>query len=141
MSRHPLHPALVHFPIACWSLAVVADFVSLQWGEAAWQWSAGLLTVGCLMALLAAAAGMLEIRKVPEGAAVHTLFTHMGLMLAAFAIFALRLLLREAPLQPAAPNALALVLDAAGLAVLIVGGHFGARLVYGFGVGSTRGQS
>ncbi|WP_343251093.1 DUF2231 domain-containing protein, partial [Pseudoxanthomonas sp. KAs_5_3] len=23
--RHPLHPALVHFPIACWSLATAGD--------------------------------------------------------------------------------------------------------------------
>jgi uncharacterized membrane protein len=47
MSRHPLHPAIVHFPIACWSLAVVADFASLLLGEAAWQWSGGPLVVGC----------------------------------------------------------------------------------------------
>ena len=29
---HPLHPALVHFPIACWSLATVTDLASLYWG-------------------------------------------------------------------------------------------------------------
>lgn len=141
MNHHPLHPALVHFPIACWTLAVAADFASLTWGETAWQWSAGLLTVGCLMALLAAAAGMLEIRKVPEGAAFDTLFTHMGLMLAALAVFAVRLLLRQEQLQPLAPDTLALVLDVAGLALLTAGGHFGARLVYDHGVGSTSGQS
>src|SRR5699024_3929686 len=51
--RHPLHPALVHFPIAGWTLAVVADFSGLFLGEAAWSWSAGLLAMGCAMAVVA----------------------------------------------------------------------------------------
>jgi len=141
MSRHPLHPALVHFPIACWTLAVAADFASLKWGEAAWQWSAGLLAVGCVTALAAAAAGMAEIRKVPEGAPLRTLFIHMGLMLTALAFFAVRLLLRQEHLRGLAPDALALTLDAAGLAVLVAGGYFGARLVYEHGVGAGRAPS
>ncbi|MFT0545923.1 DUF2231 domain-containing protein [Allopusillimonas ginsengisoli] len=36
MSRivhHLLHPALVHFPIACWSLAVVTDFAKVQYPQ------------------------------------------------------------------------------------------------------------
>lgn len=138
MRRHPLHPALVHFPIACWTLAVAADFASLRWGQGAWQWSAGLLAVGCLMALPAAAAGMLEIRRVPEGAALNALWMHMSLMLTALALFAVRLLLRQEHLRPLAPDTLALVLDAAALAVLAAGGHHGARLVYDHGVGSRR---
>lgn len=135
MTRHPLHPALVHFPIACWSLAAAADFASLRWGEAAWQWSAGLLLAGCLTALPAVAAGLMEVRRVPEGAALRTLFIHMGLMLTALTLFATRLLLRQAQLEPLAPDAAALLLDAAALVVLVVGGHFGARLVYGHGIG------
>ena len=33
--RHPLHPALVHFPIACWSLATAADLAGLAFAEPA----------------------------------------------------------------------------------------------------------
>lgn len=133
--RHPLHPALVHFPVACWSLAVGADVASLRFGAAAWQWSAGLLTIGCAVALAAMLAGMLELARVPEGAALRDAWWHMGLMLGAFSLFAARLLLRLDHLQPLAPDALAFGLDVAGFAALAVGGWFGGRLVYGHGVG------
>lgn len=136
--RHPLHPALVHFPVACWSLAVVADFASLWLGESAWRWSGGLLAVGCTMALAAMLAGMLELSRVPEGAAMRDAWLHMGAMLMAFSLFTARLLLRVDHLQPLAPDTLSLLLDAGGFLALVIGGWFGGRLVYGHGVGTDR---
>lgn len=61
------HPMLVHFPVACWSLAVTADVGGLWHGETVWRWSGGLLAVGCGMALIAILAGMIELPRVPEG--------------------------------------------------------------------------
>ncbi|TAM14226.1 MAG: DUF2231 domain-containing protein [Rhodanobacter sp.] len=133
--RHPLHPALVHFPVACWSLAVVADFASLHFGEAAWSWSAGLLAVGCAMAVVAMLAGMLELPRVPEGPALRDAYLHMGLMLAALTLFAARLLLRVDHFTPLAPDTLALALDACGFLALAGGGWMGGKLVYGHGIG------
>lgn len=133
--RHPLHPALVHFPVACWSLAVVADFASLWLGEAAWQWSGGLLAVGCTMALAAMLAGLLELPRVPEGPAMRDTYLHMSVMLVAFGLFTTRLLLRLDHLQPLAPNTVSLLLDAGGFLALAVGGWLGGRLVYGHGIG------
>ncbi|OJY63519.1 MAG: hypothetical protein BGP16_01110 [Sphingobium sp. 66-54] len=133
--RHPLHPALVHFPVACWSLAVAADFAGLWLGEAAWQWSGGLLATGCAMALVAMAAGLIELARVPEGAAMRDAYWHMGAMLAALTLFATRLLLRLDHLQPLPPDGLSLLLDAGGFLSLAAGGWFGGRLVYGHGVG------
>ncbi len=133
--RHPLHPALVHFPVACWTLAVVTDVAGLVWGEAAWSWSAGLLVAGCLMAVVAMLAGLIEFTRVPEGAAMRDAYLHMGLMVLALALFATRLLLRLDQHRPLAPDAVALLLDAGGFAALAVGGWFGGRLVYGHGVG------
>jgi uncharacterized membrane protein len=135
MSRHPLHPAIVHFPIACWSMAVVADFASLRLGEAAWQWSGGLLAVGCGMALLAIPAGLMELPRVPEGPALRDMYLHMGAMLVALTFFAMRLLLRLDHLQPLAPDSLSLVLDAGGFLALAAGGWLGGRLVYHHGIG------
>jgi uncharacterized membrane protein len=137
-ARHPLHPAIVHFPVACWSLAVAADLASQWYGKTAWQWSTGLLAVGCGMALLAVVAGLVELPRVPEGPALRDTWLHMGLMLAAFGFFAARLLSRLDQLQPLAPNGLSMLFDGCGFAALIVGGWFGGRLVYGHGVG--RGQ-
>lgn len=133
--RHPLHPALVHFPVACWSLAVLTDFGSLHFGEAAWSWSGGLLAVGCVMAVLAVVAGMVELARVPEGAALRDAYWHMGAMLIAQAVFTTRLLLRLDHRTPLAPNTVSLLLDAGGFLALAVGGWFGGRLAHGHGIG------
>jgi uncharacterized membrane protein len=135
--RHPLHPALVHFPIACWSLATAADFASLWLGEAAWRWSAGLLTVGCGTALAAMLAGMIELPRVPEGAALRDAWWHMGAMLTAACLFSTRLLLRLDHLQPLAPDMTSLLLDAGGFIALGIGGWLGGRLVYRHHVGGS----
>lgn len=136
--RHPLHPAIVHFPVACWSLAVAADFAGLWFGEAAWRWSAGLLTAGCAMALAAMTAGMMELPRVPEGAAMRDAYLHMAAVLTAFTLFAARLFLRLDHYAPLPPDAVSLLLDAGGFAALAVGGSFGGRLVYGHGIGHGR---
>jgi uncharacterized membrane protein len=135
MSRHPLHPALVHFPIACWTLAVAADVASLWLGESAWRWSGGLLAVGCAIALAAVLAGLMELSRVAEGAAMRDAYLHMTAMLLAFMLFSGRLLLRLDQLQPLAPNAVSLLLDLGGFAALALGGWLGGRLVYHHGVG------
>jgi uncharacterized membrane protein len=135
--RHPLHPALVHFPIACWSLAAAADLAGLWWGEAAWRWSAGLLATGCTLALAAMLAGLWDITRVPEGPALRAAHAHMAAMLLAFGAFCTRLLLRLDHLQPLPPNAASLLLDAAGMAALLLGGWLGAQLVYRHGVGTA----
>lgn len=134
-ARHPLHPAIVHFPIACWSLVVAADFASHWFGETAWRWSGGLLTVGCAVALPAMAAGLAELPRIPEGPALRDTWMHMGFMLAAFSVFVARLLLRVEHLQPLPPNGVSLLLDAFGFSLLAVGGWLGGRLVYGHGIG------
>lgn len=133
--RHPAHPALVHFPVACWSLATATDFASLWLGEPAWQWSGGLLAVGCAMAVLAMLAGLWELAQVPDGPALRDTYLHMGIMLTAFALFTVRLLTRLDHLQPLAPDTLSLVLDALGFIALAIGGWLGGRLVYGHGIG------
>lgn len=135
MRHHPLHPALVHFPVACWSLAVVADFAALWFGEVAWRWSAGLLAVGCAMALAAMLAGLTELARVPGGAALRVAYWHMGAMLAACTAFLVRLLLRLEDGRPLEPDAVSLWLDTAGFFCLAIGGWLGGRLVYHHGVG------
>ena len=126
----------MHFTFSCWTLAVVADVSSLWLGEAAWHWSAGLLTVGCLMAIVAASAGLFELSRVPEGAAMRHAYWHMSLMLLALAIFSTRLLLRLDHFSALPPDHLSLAMDAGGFFILIVGGWLGGVLVYGYGVGS-----
>lgn len=135
--KHPVHPALVHFPIACWSLASVADGVALVWQPASLHLlSAMLLAVGCALGTLAAAAGFVELLKVPEGhPAERTLYAHMSLALGSWCLYAGSLFLRIADRQLIAPDAWALLLSGAGLLVLLATGWLGGQLVYGHGVG------
>lgn len=135
MMRHPIHPALVHFPIACWSMATATDFAGLRFGWATWQWSTGLLTVGCTIGLVAMLAGLVEFARLEDGPVMTTAYWHLGLMLVAFSLFALRLVTGLHGFSPQPPNMLALTLSGFGLLTLFAGGYLGGRLVYHHGVG------
>ena len=135
MLGHPVHPALVHFPIACWSLAVIADYGAIWLGETSWRWSMGLLVIGCSMGIFSMLAGLMELHKVREGEALKDTYVHMVLMFGAFICFSLSLLLRFDGVRGLAPNTLTLSLGTVGLGCLIIGSWFGGRLVYRYGVG------
>ena len=133
---HPLHPALVHFPIACWSLATAADMASLWFGEPAWRLAGVLLVLGTLIALAAMATGFIELMKVgAEHPASRDLNRHVLLMLTAGCLYATSLVLRLQGTALTQPDTVDLGLSVAGFLVLGVGGWFGGKLVYGHGVG------
>lgn len=138
--RHPLHPALAHFPVACWSLATLSDIVGLWWTRwPLWQLSLAMLAIGCIAGLAAAAAGFLELLKLPpEHPAAGDANRHMGMALTAWSLYAGSLLLRVPDLQPVRPGTLALALGVAGFAVLAATGWLGGKLVYVHGVGRAR---
>lgn len=133
--RHPIHPALVHFPIAFLSLAVLADLASLVSEHEILRWSAGFLVLGCGTGVLAMLAGFLELAKVPDGPPLKDCYWHMGFMLSSLTLFGLRLLLGLDNMQPIAVDASILFLDVAGFVCLAAGGWRGGKLVYAHGVG------
>lgn len=135
--KHPLHPALVHFPVACWVLAPLADFGGLIWRpEWLWPASAGLAGLGCAFGLLAAGAGMLELAKLDaEHPAGKTAMRHMLLALTTWCLFAGGLVARVRGGALVSPNALVFALDVAGLIGVLATGWLGGMLVYGHGVG------
>lgn len=129
--RHPLHPALVHFPIACWSLASAADLASLHIGQAAW-WLAGvLLAIGLACAIPAMIAGFMELMRLPEdSAAIKDVNRHMLMVMAAFSLYLASLLLRVDGMTLHAPGLLAMALSLGGFICLGVAGWLGGKLVY-----------
>ena len=135
--KHPVHPALVHFPIACWSLASGADGVALLvWPAQLQLLAAVLIAMGCVLGLLAAAAGFVELLKLPEGhPAERTASIHMGFALTSWCLYAGSLFLRIEHQHFIAPNAWALLLSGLGLLVLLATGWLGGQLVYHHGVG------
>jgi uncharacterized membrane protein len=134
--NHPLHPALVHFPIACWSLATAADMASLWFGEPAWRLAGVLLVLGTLIALAAMATGFIELLKVgAEHPATRDLNRHMLLMSTAWCLYATSLFLRLQGSALTQPDIVDLSLSVVGFVVLGIGGWFGGKLVYAHGVG------
>lgn len=137
--RHPLHPMLVHFPVACWSLGTLADFASLHFGKPAWFLSGSFIAIGIVTALAAMAAGMIELSHVPDGgSAMRDAYLHMGLMLLAFGLYLTSGVLRIEYMQLGAPGAIALAASASGFVALIAGGWIGGRLVYSHGIGGGK---
>lgn len=138
----PLHPALVHFPIACWTAALGLELLALATGDAGW-WRAGAvaLAAGSLTGLAAMAAGLLEYAALAERPRLARLAErHMLLAGLAWTCFTADWLWRQslaAPGPPAVPwPALGLLaLSGGGFVLLVAAGHAGARLVYRHGVG------
>jgi uncharacterized membrane protein len=139
MARHPLHPAVVHFPVACWSLATFADLASLWLGRPAW-WLAGvLLAIGTLTALAAMATGLIEFVRIEAGSpALRDANRHMLLVMAAWLLYAGSLFLRLRGATLIAPGWPALGTGIAGFLCLCAAGWMGGKLVYQHGIGGDR---
>ena len=139
---HPLHPALVHFPVAGWSLATAADVASLWLGEPAWRFAAVSMAIGCIVALATMAAGLWEFAKLPERSpALPVANRHMLFALAAFCAYATSLLLRYDQHALHGPGMPALAASVIGFALLGATGWLGGQLVYAHGVGIDRGSA
>ncbi|HEX7045849.1 MAG TPA: DUF2231 domain-containing protein [Burkholderiales bacterium] len=136
LAGHPLHPALVHFPLALWYAAVFWDAVGWWRAEPIWSefayWS---LALGLLLALPAIASGVLDFLALgPEHPGLDTAARHMLAMLAATAAFGASWVVRAAT-DPGAPSAWAIGLALVGSVLLGVGGWLGGTLVYRYGAG------
>lgn len=138
--KHPLHPALVHFPVACWSLATLADIAGHWWTRwPLWQFSLALLAIGCSAGLAAAGAGVIELLKLPPGhPATGDANRHMLLALGAWSLYAASLFLRLGTPPASAPGAIALATSIAGFIALAAAGWLGGKLVYAHGVGRAQ---
>lgn len=142
--RHPLHPALVHFPIACWTAVPVLDLLYLVLHAPLWwRCSYWVLAIGCVTALAAMALGLFDLMRLPAAhPGQRPAQRHMLLMGSAWTLFLFDLLLRSPQHLPSATMAwTAFALSVAAFAVLLVGAWTGAELVYRHGVGQNRGQS
>jgi uncharacterized membrane protein len=139
---HPLHPAVVHFPIAGWTAAVVTDALFVGLGDLLWwRISLWLLVVGVITALGAMTAGFLDLLAIPTGSpAQRRALRHLYFMGGAWTIYAVDLLVRLMVTGPQPGPLLAwagLSMTVVGFLILLAGTHVGAQLVYDLGVGQT----
>ncbi|BBL35752.1 hypothetical protein Nstercoris_02028 [Nitrosomonas stercoris] len=136
--KHPIHPLLVHFPVATWVIATFCDIASFfRTDELMSQVAGVLLVIGVVTALLAMVAGLMELAKIDQQSpAMKVANQHMLLMMVSWSLYAVSLFMRLEGTQLVQPGLVAIILSIAGLFVLCVAGWFGGRLVYEYGVGS-----
>ncbi|MBK6433951.1 MAG: DUF2231 domain-containing protein [Anaerolineae bacterium] len=144
----PLHPRLVHFPVALLVLGVALHLLH-GWRPQGWQgmrWerlSLACLLLGWLTILPAVVSGLADQNAIALDAPARALSnSHISAVFVTAVAFAAAIYLRLRPRSPweqAPTRWVLLALLLIGLAALVIAGELGGRLVYEFGVGATGG--
>jgi uncharacterized membrane protein len=147
MNLPPLHPALVHFPIALITLAVVAEFIGFFAGSAqartvAW-WSLVAALIGVAITVLF---GYIDMWRATLAPATHELIhVHLKIgwiiavatLLLAIWRWRLRMHVMNAPDARSAVGGGYLTCAAVLLCLVLFQGWFGGEIAYSFGAGSA----
>ena len=138
MFGHPLHPAIVHFPIALLLSATVADVAWVAGYTQDTHIGAILMAGGLIMGLLAMGAGMVDFAKLEDAVVPHAL-RHIAAAGSAWLGYAIALCLRRGSLVGTAePGTSSIAISIASALVLALAGWLGGRLVYSFGAGVSK---
>jgi nitrite reductase/ring-hydroxylating ferredoxin subunit/uncharacterized membrane protein len=138
---HPLHPAIVHFPIGLLVLSLLIDLAARFWSPSSVLVQAAFasMSLGLLGGLAAALAGLADwsdIRR--DHPAKKTATTHMLLNVSAMLLVTLNLALRFGRIEQESPELLHLLLSAAAVGLIFISGYLGGTLVYDDGIGAGR---
>jgi uncharacterized membrane protein len=135
MLGHPLHPALVHFPIALLLSATFADVAWVAGLTSDVHVGAVLMAGGLTMGLVAMGAGMVDFTRLNAAVVPHAL-RHMAVVGTAWLGYAIALYLRrDALFDGATLGSVSVGLSLISALLLALGGWLGGRLVYTFGAG------
>ncbi|HTM94322.1 MAG TPA: DUF2231 domain-containing protein [Croceibacterium sp.] len=135
MTAHPIHPAVVHFPLGLLLSASAADLLHLAgiWSNP--PFSALLIAAGLLGGLGAMAAGLYDFARLDETIVPHAL-RHMGTVGLAWLGYAVALYLRRETLTGSSePSGASIAVCLASALILAFGGWLGGELVYRYGAG------
>ncbi len=136
---HPIHPIVVHFPIALLCVSVVFDALASRWPTGGLrETSLYSLLVGAMSAALAVATGGMEEDLAKRaGAPESVLELHESLGTVTLVVFVvllgLRLAMQWGWLKEI--RSLTLGLGAIGIFILALTGYWGGELVYTYGTG------
>ena len=138
---HPIHPMLIPFPLGLLSTAVVFDLIHLFSGDGKWADIAFyMVAAGIVGGVAAALFGWIDWFAIPaDTRAKRVGLMHGGGNALVLVLFALSWLLRLD--APRSPEALALVLSFAGVALAGFTGWLGGELVDRMGVGVDHGAN
>jgi uncharacterized membrane protein len=137
---HPIHPMLVHFPIAFWTVAAAAYVAGAAgMGEAAFAIAKFSNVAGLITAIFAMTAGLLELRTIDSRSEAMQVATwHMMVMATVWVCFLLALVLpisAGTAMDQSTAQLVGVFSAGTGFLLMSVGGWLGGRLVYEFGIG------
>ena len=143
VGRHPFHPALVHFPIACWVLSVLTDLAALSginilfFGLDCWAVSALLIWAGVVFALPAMVVGIYDFMQLPDDdRLLQAFYKHISFVGMAWVLYLASGYTRLADnLVLAPPVILPALISGMGLLCLCIGGWYGGQMVYKYHMG------
>ncbi|HWV37293.1 MAG TPA: DUF2231 domain-containing protein [Vulgatibacter sp.] len=131
---HPLHPAVVHFPIALLGTSLAFDLAGIVRGEELW-WTIAFwnVAVGLATAAVAAITGLADALQIEgDPPATRKAIRHLVAVVSAVICYAASLVVRGGS---AAPEGITmgwvLAIEVLGLGLLLLGGWLGGELVYG----------
>jgi len=138
MFGHPLHPAIVHFPLGLLLSATIADLVWLAGLTSDTHVAAIMMAAGLAAGLVAMAAGMVDFARLDQAIVPHAM-RHMAAVGLAWLGYAIALYLRmDSLIASAVPGSASIILSICSAVVLALGGWLGGRLVYTFGAGVSK---
>ncbi len=132
----PLHPALVHFPIALYPASLLFDGISylVNDGNPFVKGAFTLLVTALVISVAAVVAGFSDFLRIPVGGSAWRLaVTHMTLQLVTGGLFLANTILRSRDLDVTTSPIGPVILSAIGVVVLGVGALLGGDLVYRHG--------
>lgn len=137
---HPLHPVVVHFPIALLITAILFEALEpVLKRDFLREASTWLLGLGFLGGLVAAATGVLAEEAAEDGGVPKSAIeTHESLAFAALAVFALLIVIRWLQRTRRIPITVFLGIGLVGVVLIGLTGYFGGDLVYRYGAGVER---
>ncbi len=133
---HPSHPMFVHFPVAYYIAVLTFDVLTRIHPNAGLVFAATLLIIGAFAGtVFAAATGLIDWWGLVRGSKKRRWATkHLLLQLTTFAFFVAALALRWSHRHDPRASVAWIIVEAVGVAFLVVGQWFGGVLVYEMGM-------
>ena len=132
----PLHPMLVHFPVALYPTSLIFDVLShvSEDGTPFVRGAFALIVIALVVSALAVAAGFADFLLIENGTRTWRIAVlHMSVQLVTAGLFLANAVLRGRDLDVTATPVGPIILSLVGLLTLILGAALGGELVYRHG--------